>query len=92
AGESIANLIEIKANKALLEYNLIIRDVSLLATYINEYNPQENWMKIRELVFTLLNDEDTDKIDELLVSTCKDLDPILVSMSKAYKKILKADE
>lgn len=90
AVESIQNLIEIKANKALLEYNVLIRDMALVTTYLIEFNPLENWSIIREAVKELITEEDTAKIEQLLVSTCSTLDAVLVKMVKAYKTIIKA--
>ena len=92
AGESIANLIEIKANKALLEYNLIIRDLSLLVSYLVKMEIKTSWDTIRKVVFALIEEEDTEKVEVMLVETCKELDPILVNMAKAYKGILKEGE
>ncbi|MGL5766782.1 MAG: hypothetical protein ACRCX8_14185 [Sarcina sp.] len=90
AVESIQNLIEIKANKALLEYNVLIRDMALVTTYLIDFNPLENWPIIRESVQELITEEDTAKIEQLLVSTCSTLDSVLVRMVKAYKTIIKA--
>lgn len=92
ASESIQNLIEIKANKALLEYNVLIRDCSLVVTYLKKYDPKEHWETIRKVVSDLLNEEDTSKIETKLVSTCSELDKILAVMAGAYKAILKEKE
>lgn len=89
ASESIQNLIEIKANKALLEYNVLIRDFSLVTSYLLEFNPKVNWEIIRKSTYKLLQEEDTNKIQELLVSTCSELDEVLTTMVKSYKAIIK---
>lgn len=92
AAESIQNLIEIKANKALLEYNVLIRDCSLVVTYLKTYDPKEHWDNIRKIVEDLLNEEDTTKVESKLVSTCNELDKVLTCMASAYKAILKEKE
>lgn len=89
AVESIQNLIEIKANKALLEYNVLIRDFSLVTSYLVSLEPKDKWETIRKSTYNLLLEEDTNKIDEVLVKTCSDLDEVLTSMVKAYKAIIK---